>query len=76
MTMLDICKKQVVYVVVCEESWQEVDKDSGQIVTKSSRHAWISAEPLEHQNIHQPCNLGACHRWNIRAALLCFLLNS
>ena len=61
----DIVKKQVVHVVVCEERWLEVDKDSGQIVTKSSRHAWLSAEPLDHKNIHQRFNLGARHRWNI-----------
>jgi hypothetical protein len=66
----DIDKKQVVHVIVCEESWQEVNTDSGQIETKSSRHAWISAEPLEHKNIHERCNLGARHRWNIESELL------
>jgi hypothetical protein len=63
-------KKQIVHVVVCEESWQEVDQDSGQIETKSSRHAWISSEPLEPKNIHERCNLGARHRWNIETELL------
>ena len=66
----DIDKKQVVHVIVCEESWQEVNTDSAQIETKSSRHAWISAEPLEHRNIHERCNLAARHRWNIESELL------
>jgi hypothetical protein len=63
-------KKQIVHVVVCEENWEEVDKDSGRIVTKTSRHAWISGEPLEQTNIHERCNLGARHRWNIESELL------
>ena len=63
-------KKQIVHVVVCEENWEDVDKDSGRIVTKTSRHAWISGEPLEQTNIHERCNLGARHRWNIESELL------
>jgi hypothetical protein len=63
-------KKQILHVVVCEETWEEVDKDSGQIVTKTSRHAWISGAPLEQTNIHERCNLGARHRWNIESELL------
>jgi hypothetical protein len=47
-----------------------VDKDSGMIVTKSSRHAWISGKPLEPTNIHERCNLAAHHRWNIKSELL------
>ncbi|MGD8649409.1 MAG: hypothetical protein PVJ77_22935 [Desulfobacterales bacterium] len=66
----DIYKKQVLHVIVCEESWQEVDQDSGQIATKSSRHAWISSEPLDLQNIQERCNLAARHRWNIESELL------
>jgi hypothetical protein len=48
--------------VVCEESWQ--------IVTKNFRYAWLSVEPLEHKNIHERCNLGVRHRWNIESELL------
>jgi hypothetical protein len=66
----DIDQKQVVHVVVCEESWQEVNQASGQIEPKSSRHAWLSSEPLEQQNIHERCNLAARHRWNIESELL------
>jgi len=66
----DVFKKQIVHVVVCEENWKKVDKDTGEIITKTSRHAWISGKPLEPANIHERCNLGARHRWNIESELL------
>ena len=61
--------KQVFHLVVCEESWQEVD-ENGQIITKTSRHAWISSEPLHRNNLHERCNLGGRHRWAIESEIL------
>ncbi len=55
--------KQVVHVVVCEENWKEIAKDSAQVVAKKSRHAWISSKPLCGRNVHERCNLGARYRW-------------
>ena len=66
----DRFKKQIVHVVVCEESWKEVEQDSGEVVTKTSRHAWISGQALQSNNIHQRCNLAARHRWNIESEIL------
>lgn len=63
-------KKQIVHVVVCEESWEEVAKDSAEVVTKRSRHAWISSKPLCRRNLHERCNLGARHRWGIESGIL------
>jgi len=63
-------KKVVVHVVICNEEWEEVDKDSARIVSKSSRHVWISSEPINRFNIHERCNLAARHRWNIEAGFL------
>lgn len=63
-------KKQTLHVVVCEETWQEVDKDTLEIIAKTSRHAWISGKPLDSANLHERCNLGARHRWNIESELL------
>jgi hypothetical protein len=63
-------KRQVVNLVVCEERWEEVAKDSAQIVSKSSRHAWISSERLDRWNLHERCNLAARHRWNIESGIL------
>ena len=63
-------KRQIVHVVVCEESWQEIAKDSTETVTMQSRHAWISSEPLNRRNTHQRCNLAARHRWCIESGFL------
>jgi len=62
-------KKQTLHVVVCKESWEEVE-DFGKVVTKHSRHAWISSEPLDRCNVHKRCNLGARHRWGIESGFL------
>jgi hypothetical protein len=63
-------KKQIVHVVVCEENWQEVAKDCAEVVTKKSRHAWISNKPLGKWNVHERCNLAARHRWAIESDIL------
>ncbi len=63
-------KKQIVHVVVCEESWEEIAKDSAEVVNKKSRHAWISSKPLCRWNVHERCNLGARHRWCIESSIL------
>jgi hypothetical protein len=62
--------REVVHVVVCEETWQEVAQNSTEIVTKTSRHAWISSEPLIRANIHERCNLAGRHRWAIESNIL------
>jgi hypothetical protein len=63
-------KKQILHVVVCKESWEEVDKDSAEIITKTSRHAWISNKPLDKWNLHERCNLGVRYRWGIEPGIL------
>ena len=63
-------KKQIVHAVVCEENWEEIAKDSAEIVTMQSRHAWISSKPLDKWNVHNRCNLGARHRWGIESGFL------
>jgi len=63
-------KKQIVHVVVCEENWEEIAKDSAEVVTMQSRHAWISSKPLDKWNVHNRCNLGARHRWGIESGFL------
>ncbi len=63
-------KKQIVHVVVCEESWEEVDPQTQQIVTKQSRHVWLSSKPLDCTNVLIRCNQGARHRWGIESGLL------
>jgi len=62
-------KKQIVHIVVCEERWKEIDSQ-GNTLEKSSRHAWLSSEPLTQRNLHERCNLGARHRWGIEELFL------
>jgi hypothetical protein len=63
-------KRQIVHVVVCEESWQEVDPQTEQIVTKHARHVWLSSEPLDRTNVLRRCNQAARHRWGIESGIL------
>ena len=62
-------KRQTIHVVICEESWEQID-DNAQIEEKTSRHAWISSQPLSRDNVHERCNLGARHRWAIENSIL------
>ena len=63
------CNIITVHVVTCDETWEEVN-EQGEIVTKHSHHAWISSRPLNRNNLHERCNLGARHRWGIEACIL------
>lgn len=63
-------KKQILHVVVCEETWKEIDPESTEVVTRKAKHVWISSEPLSQQNVHERCNLGARHRWAIESNFL------
>jgi hypothetical protein len=62
-------RRQSVHVVECEESWEVCDA-AGNTVTKTARHVWISSEPLSAKNVHERCNFGARHRWNIEEGIL------
>ncbi len=63
-------RRQVVHVVVCEESWEEIVPGSTERVTKRSKHAWLSSEPLDWGTVHERCNLGGRHRWGIEEGFL------
>ncbi len=63
-------KKRInLHVVVCEETWKIVSP-TGEVQVKTSRHAWISSEPLNQRNVHERCNLGARNRWGIETSIL------
>jgi len=51
-----------IHLVICEESWEDVDR-KGCLVMKTARHAWISSNPINRKNIHERCNLAARKRW-------------
>lgn len=61
--------KQVVHVVVCEETWEEVN-EKGELVSKMSRHAWLSSTLLRLKNVHIRCNLMGRKRWGIENDIL------
>jgi hypothetical protein len=63
-------KRQIIHMVICNETWEEVARDSAEIVTKESRHVWISHKPLSKENVHERCNLCARHRWGIESGIL------
>jgi len=56
-------------MVVCEESWEEIDKD-GQRVKKHSKHVWLSSRKLCKLNVEERCNSGARFRWGIEESNL------
>ena len=57
-------------MVVCDESWEEIAANSPAVVSKTTRHAWISSQPLTRENVHERCNLGARYRWAIEEGIL------
>jgi hypothetical protein len=59
-----------VHVVGCEETWQEVDPESGELVDKQIQHVWLSSQRLDPHNVHERCNLGARQRWGIETSFL------
>lgn len=62
-------QRLTLHVVVCDETWEEVGS-SGETEKHSSRHAWVSSEPLKPKDLHQRCNLTARRRWGIEANIL------
>ena len=60
---------ELVHVVVCEETWEDVDKD-GNIVKKTRKFAWISGKPLNKRNVTTRCNKIGRHRWDIEENIL------
>ena len=63
-------KTLMLHMVVCDESWVEVDESTGELITKHLRFAWISDLPFCKKKVHKRCNLGARHRWAIEEGFL------
>lgn len=69
--MIDGKKKHsILHVVVCEETWDEYSSKEKKMLQKSSKHAWVSSEPISKQNIHERCNLLGRFRWKIETNIL------
>jgi len=63
-------KSLLVHGVGCEETWQEVDPESGELIDKQTQHVWLSSQRLDPYNVHERCNLGARQRWGIETSFL------
>ncbi|MGH8603255.1 MAG: hypothetical protein ACREXR_10940, partial [Gammaproteobacteria bacterium] len=62
-------KNLSVHVVGCDETGQEVDPASGELIDQQARHVWLSSQRLDPHNVHERCNLGARRRWGIETRL-------
>jgi DDE family transposase len=62
-------KSLLVHVVGCEETWQEVDPATGELIDKQTQHVWLSSQRLCHHTVHERCNLGARQRWGIEVSM-------
>jgi hypothetical protein len=58
------------HAIICEERWEEIAPGSIEVIVKTARHAWLSDQPFNRNNVHERCNLGARHRWGIEAGFL------
>lgn len=47
------------HLLSCMEKWSEVDKTTGEMITKHSQHQWISSININFKNVHELCNLAA-----------------
>ena len=63
-------KSLVLHMVVCDESWVEVDESTAEVVEKHLRFVWISDLPFCKKTVHTRCNLGGRHRWAIEEGFL------
>jgi len=63
-------KSHLLHAVECRETWEEIEVGGTNVVQKSSKHRWISSEPLEKWNLHRLCNLCARKRWTIETIFL------
>ncbi len=55
-------RSYTVHLVLCNDRWCEVSRTTGEIISKQSKHTWISSIALSTNNVHTLCNLGARKR--------------
>ncbi|HZC00569.1 MAG TPA: hypothetical protein VE844_04160, partial [Gammaproteobacteria bacterium] len=62
-------KSLLVHGVGCEETWQEVDPATSELIDKQPQPMWLSSQRLCHHTVHERCNLGARQRWGIEVSM-------
>ncbi|MDK2991327.1 MAG: hypothetical protein PWP48_560 [Clostridiales bacterium] len=62
--------KETFDVVICDEEWDEVKRNSDEIEHKKTRYAWISGKTINKYNIFYRCTEMARYRWKIENNIL------
>jgi len=63
-------KKEILHVVICEESWKETNRNTGEVEKKTTRYAWISAKRITKSNVFSRCTKMGRYRWKIENNIL------
>jgi hypothetical protein len=58
-----------VHGVGCEETWQELDPESSELIDKQTQQVGLSSQRLDPHTVHARCNLGARRRWGIETSM-------
>ena len=58
-------KKEQLHVVVCEETWEETSRITGETNKKSTRYVWISGKEITKTNVETRCLKMGRYRWKI-----------
>lgn len=57
--------KETLHVVVCEETWEETSRITGETTSNSTRYVWISAKEITKTNVETRCLKIGRYRWKI-----------
>lgn len=57
--------KERLHVVICEETWEETSRTTGQTVSNSTRYVWVSGKELTKTNVETRCLKIGRFRWKI-----------
>ena len=57
--------KEKLHVVVCEETWEETSRTTGETTSHSTRYVWISGKEITKTNVETRCLKIGRYRWKI-----------
>jgi len=57
--------KELLHVVVCEETWEETSRITGKTTSNSTRYVWISRKEITKRNVETRCFEIGRYRWKI-----------
>lgn len=58
-------QKEQLHVVVCEETWEETSRTTGQTTLNSTRYVWVSRKEITKTNVETRCIKIGRYRWKI-----------